>query len=499
MKIPSTILVVLMMLGFSISGCYLKVVATTPTDNESYVAVDNNFYAMFDKPVDASTIGGSAIELTSATGTVPTNVQLISPIMVSIDPASDLPPNTAHKLTLTNQIKGKFGSVLRENIDIPFKTEPPRSATGSGPDPPGSASPGDFRAGVAEVDMTTPISVPLAGYGGGNRRRLPPDPLEYDNPYTFLNPSTGLKDSIWVKALVLDNHIERVCIVTLDTIGTDEMLVRMAHKKAKDLGFTVPLKKVMVCSSHTHSGPGAMIKGMLWQMAAADLYVEAVARHISDKIAEAMFNAEQNLGLASIGVGKSTVTGATTNRRHNLSPALQPDSVDPEMIVIRVDHPGGAPLATVWNFAIHGTHLDSSNMDYSADIMGAASIKAKAGGAGVALFINGAEGDISPTGDFNTTSTLLANKILAARSAATPASSGILQSTSEVVDMGIPNINLGLQHLTENEQAVVLIAAINGAGWGPTINFPIPQGWVYSDFRYQAIRLDKTVIVSMPG
>lgn len=56
--------------------------------------------------------------------------------------------------------------------------------------------------------------------------------------------------------------------------------------------------------------------------------------------------------------------------------------------LMRVDTLAGEPLATVWNFAIHGTCLGSSNLNISGDIMGAATNAVEAEVGAVALFIN---------------------------------------------------------------------------------------------------------------
>jgi hypothetical protein len=55
-----------------------------------------------------------------------------------------------------------------------------------------------------------------------------------------------------------------------------------------------------------------------------------------------------------------------------------------------------APLALVWNFAIHGTMLSPSNLRLSGDVMGVASAQLEKKLGAPALFVNGAVGDVSP-------------------------------------------------------------------------------------------------------
>ena len=304
------------------------------------------------------------------------------------------------------------------------------------------------------------------------------------------------------KALVLGNGVDTFCLVTLDAIATEARVVEAAWQKAQAQGFSVPLEKVMVCSSHSHSGPGALSKRWFWQLVAADLYKDRVFQGLTDGIARAMLAAEQNLGPVSVGVASSQVTNATANRRAGDSPRLNNDSIDPELLVIRVDRPNGDPVATVWNFAIHGTIFGTHDLDYSADVMGSASLKVEQQLGGVALFINGAEGDIRPVGDWDGTGRILADAIVATRAQAVTQDQGIVQSVHTVVDLGDPVIDWSLQRNGAQSQRML------NAGWvqglqrlGLTISAAValPANWVSREFRFQAVRLGDSVLSSLPG
>ncbi len=91
------------------------------------------------------------------------------------------------------------------------------------------------------------------------------------------------------------------------------------------------------------------------------------------------------------------MTGVTQNRRAP-NPWVRRDTIDSNLGVIRIDSAStNEPIATVWNFAMHGTCYGPDNMKFSSDIMGATcdNIESKIGG--VALFINADAGDIDPT------------------------------------------------------------------------------------------------------
>ena len=98
---------------------------------------------------------------------------------------------------------------------------------------------GELRAGVAKVDITQPVGTPLGGYG--DRKGM---------------PSTGVHDPIMAKALVLDDGAMRIAIVTTDLVGiAPEVKPRVAQLA------NFPAEKLLLCASHTHSGPGAFGKG----------------------------------------------------------------------------------------------------------------------------------------------------------------------------------------------------------------------------------------------
>ena len=154
---------------------------------------------------------------------------------------------------------------------------------------PGLTSPGVLHAGAAKVDITPAIGVPLAGYSG--RRLSFPDinPFDY---HTYFKPSEGILSPLYARSFVLDNGSERVCIVVVDTCASDGEIVELAHRKAAAQGFSIPLEKVLFCSSHTHSGPGAMTRKRLLIFAAADRCVNKVREEFTSKIAESMVTAE---------------------------------------------------------------------------------------------------------------------------------------------------------------------------------------------------------------
>jgi len=178
----------------------------------------------------------------------------------------------------------------------------------------------------------------------------------------------------------------------------DSSVEFLAHALARGDGFTVPLEKVVFSGSHTHSGPGAWVSELGIQITPTmDMFVPSVQRLLAGHMAAAMVQAERSLRTARVGIGMGSIIGVTHNRRSNISPYVKDGTIDPHVGVIRVDDATtGAAIATLWNFAIHGVCWGADNMLFSSDIMGGTCSLIEQQVGGVALFVNGDAGDISP-------------------------------------------------------------------------------------------------------
>ncbi|MBI4575804.1 MAG: neutral/alkaline non-lysosomal ceramidase N-terminal domain-containing protein [Planctomycetes bacterium] len=383
----------------------------------------------------------------------------------------------------------------------------PASQTAVAASTPGTGLPGPapagrpFRAGVATVDITPPVGVPLGGFGEPARRQASPltqllgglfcfdlDPSDY---VVFLKPSTGLHDPITARALVLDDGVERFVLVTTDLVATSGMAFDALHRAIAHL---VPREHLWLSASHTHSGPGAIADKKLWQVAAMDCFDQRVFDALALRLEAAVVQAFQALEPARIGFGRTLEYGATRNRRG------QQGVFDPQMGLIRVDRADGSPMALVVNFAIHGINLWSDNLDYSADNMGymRLDIERRLPGC-TALFLNGAEGDVNPTGGkgfaaAETTGLRLAQTALDEYPRIATTDRLAMRGTRLEKRFSGASIQTGCR-----QPGIMDFCSWVPLGLAPGGTLQLDESWVAHLMPFHAMRLNDVVLASVPG
>jgi len=241
-------------------------------------------------------------------------------------------------------------------------------------------------AGAARVALRVPAGAPLAGYGSIARRLIVPDILGR-HPHAFwFRPAEGERDPLAVRALVLESGGVRVALVAVDLLAVDQAFTADVERRLAAAG--VKPVTLILAASHTHSGPGAYVDSALLGWLVLDRLDRQVRDALLDSVVAAVRQADGARGPARVAAGEVVAPPLTVSRLR------QP--LDAALIVLRVTRPGGAPVALVWNYAIHGTMLGASNRRLSADVMGDAADALERGLGVPALFVNGALGDVSP-------------------------------------------------------------------------------------------------------
>jgi neutral ceramidase len=89
--------------------------------------------------------------------------------------------------------------------------------------------------GIAQMNITPPVGGRLAGHF-----------------YEIF--STGIHDSLWAKAVVLQQGKEKFAFVFCDLIGLTENISTAARKLAS-LKTGIPVRNILIAAAHSHTGP----------------------------------------------------------------------------------------------------------------------------------------------------------------------------------------------------------------------------------------------------
>ncbi|HAA03955.1 MAG TPA: hypothetical protein DCE18_11340 [Syntrophobacteraceae bacterium] len=152
---------------------------------------------------------------------------------------------------------------------------------------------------------------------------------------------------------------------------------------------------MLLCCSHTHSGPIAYADDKSSRRNRE--YIDSLVEKVVDAVVEAQAKLvparlEFSRGEAFVGI----------NRREKMPDGhmeigRNPDGVrDRSLQVVSVFNESGARLATLVNYACHGTVLGPTNLLVSADWIGEMRRKVESEIGGMALFLQGAAANINP-------------------------------------------------------------------------------------------------------
>jgi neutral ceramidase len=240
---------------------------------------------------------------------------------------------------------------------------------------------GQFRAGVARVDLTPAPGVELWGYT--NRS----------------GPAVGTLDPLYARILVVEDGRRSIALISLDLgrpFGRREIDALREEVRQKH-----QIEDLMLVASHTHSGP--VIEDLeegeevpRWEQEALQRLVVGIGQ------------AKAGLVPARIGTGMGQAILGHNRRITRLdgsvemlwrnSTGLQTGMVDPLVSVLRLDSLEGKPLAILVHYACHPVIFGPDHLQYSADFPGmmAATIEEASGGQTLGFFLQGAPGDINP-------------------------------------------------------------------------------------------------------
>ena len=243
------------------------------------------------------------------------------------------------------------------------------------PDTYSLCSTGELYVGAAKVNITPEGSIPMSGFRGRK------------------GPSTGLHDPLFIRVLVLDLNGYRVGIISCDLIKYCNNRVLAIAKDS----FNIP--HLLICSSHTHSGPAF---GEYGSPDHNSPYARSVEKAMLDGLDEAL----KNMFPARISAGYKSFPALGYNRLTNRGNAwamwenrerIPYGPVDPEVGVIKIEDENGDTRVVLMQYACHPV-TNYTNYDISADYPGPAVKKVEEafGNNTICMFVQGGAGDINP-------------------------------------------------------------------------------------------------------
>lgn len=220
-----------------------------------------------------------------------------------------------------------------------------------------------LRAGVSAA----PINPPMGAFIAGDKQ---------DRRFTTVH------DSLFAKAVVISHDDEQVAIVTLDCIGLLYPDVLRIRKRAAELcGF--PEARIMVSSTHTHSGPDVVgIWGSNYEQSGVDsVYMTFLINTAAGQIKAALENQQE-------------VTALTAETKFG-EPWVQNiclEEIDRSVTILQLRDKDDKAVVTFTNFACHPTFLDARFSDVSSDYVNGYYKQMRKQSGAEALFLQGAIG-----------------------------------------------------------------------------------------------------------
>jgi neutral ceramidase len=224
-----------------------------------------------------------------------------------------------------------------------------------------------LEVGAAEIDITPPVGMRMAGY--------------FDERF-----ATGVHDPLKAKALVLRQADKEIAMVFCDLVGVSLNVTTNARAQAsKNTGIPVP--NIMICATHSHTGPlFDDVRDYYFHEAAVAKFGKDpnepvhYPTFLSEKLVAVINQAHSKLHAAQLEVGIATQENLTFNRRYwmkngkvafnpgqlntNIVRAAGPTDTDVGILFAR-EPDAKHPFAGLTVFAMHSDTVGGS--DYSAD------------------------------------------------------------------------------------------------------------------------------------
>lgn len=221
-----------------------------------------------------------------------------------------------------------------------------------------------FHVGYAKVNLTPPFPVATAGYGKRKGKII-----------------ESIRDSVFVRAMVMHNGSQRVAIVGADLLIIPPTVTALLEKELPQVGFS--LNNTYLGATHSHNSMGNWGEGAAALLYGA--YDDRAVRFIVDQIKESIAAANRTVKPATLKSGTLAVPHAVRNRLIKNGP------VDSLLRVVEINQVDGSKQVLL-SYTAHATCLSSKDNRLSRDYPGALVDAIEAHGYSFAMFMAGAVG-----------------------------------------------------------------------------------------------------------
>ena len=203
----------------------------------------------------------------------------------------------------------------------------------------------NWRAGVAQIDVSPPLGVQIVGYP------------------TVIRPNTGVHDPLFADCLVLADGSTKVALLTADLVYFEKEFVARV-REAVAAATDIPAGHLLMSCSHTHAGPRMGTRLFDDEVARGGRVEHEYLQELERRLVDLVVVAASKLHEVRIGFGRGMAgselgIGGNRHDPHGLA--------DPAVRVMGVREPGGDWLATLVKYSLHPTILQMDNTLVSAD------------------------------------------------------------------------------------------------------------------------------------
>ena len=236
-----------------------------------------------------------------------------------------------------------------------------------------SAAKMPVRSGWAKVNITPPYDTPTGGYGARRGKHW-----------------HIVSDSIFARAIVLDNGGTQVAVVGLDLLITPPTVTEALKKRLPEVGMR--WENVYMGAIHSHNSIGSWAPGLVGSLFAGT-YDDKIVTRITDGVLAAIRAAQANVAPVQIGFGQVDATDHIYNRLRESGPT---GPLDGQIRFLKLQKPSGES-ALLCSFSGHATLFEDSMEEYlSRDYPGSLVDRLEKKSADFAVFLAGAVGSTGP-------------------------------------------------------------------------------------------------------